>query len=74
MDYTGSEIMNTVQECRVEQDVRLGEIETRLRTVEDALLSLNLNVEWMSKAARIVVTLLGLSLGIDATPMAGVHF
>ena len=61
-----------VEDCRIEQDIRLADLESRIRTIEDAVISLNLNIEWMSKAARIAITILGLGLGLDAGNMAGV--
>ncbi len=61
-----------VEDCRVEQDMRIGDIEARLRSVEDAMLSININVEWMSKSARIIVAVLCASMGLDIGEMAGV--
>tara|TARA_Y100000004_G_scaffold194070_1_gene257874 strand:- start:368 stop:586 length:219 start_codon:yes stop_codon:yes gene_type:complete len=45
---------------------------TRIRTIEDAVLSLSTSMDIIGKAAKVVVIMVGLGLGVNVGEFAGV--
>ena len=68
-----SEAVNAEQTARiVALESQSQDHASRIRTIEDAVLSLSTSMDIIGKAAKVCVILVGLGLGVNVSEFAGV--
>ena len=75
----GGEILSDTAAIDAEQTARIVAVEaaiqdhsTRIRTIEDAIITMSTHTEMLAKAAKFIVAVVGLGLGLNVGELAGV--
>ena len=68
-----SEAIDAEQTARiVAAEAAIQDHSTRIRTIEDAILTISTHTEMLAKAAKFIVAIAGLVFGINVGELAGV--
>ena len=75
----GGESVSATAAIAAEQTARIVAVEaaiqdhsTRIRTIEDAIITMSAHTEMVAKAAKFIVGIVGLGLGLNVGELAGV--